>query len=141
MPRCGNVQRGICRVEILAVLQHFQMDVRFLGTFTADGAHGAQLLPSGHGVAGFHGGAVHPAHPPQAAGSIFQRDHAAPPAVGAGLGHLAGAGGTHRTALGTGVIHTVVGAPVAQRLAVDQLVTTVGVEHPARERLRGGRRG
>ena len=62
MPRCGNVQRGIlrsgdfCRVEVLAVLQHFQMDVRFLGTFTADGAHGAQLLPSGHGVAGFHGG-------------------------------------------------------------------------------------
>ena len=49
-----------CRVEVLAVLQHFQMDVRFLGAFTADGAHGAQLLPSGHGVAGFHGGAVHP---------------------------------------------------------------------------------
>lgn len=52
MPRCGNVQRGIlrsgdfCRVEVLAVLQHFQMDVRFLGAFTADGAHGAQLLPS-----------------------------------------------------------------------------------------------
>ena len=64
MPRCGNVQRGIlrsgdfCRVEVLAVLQHFQMDVRFLGAFTADGAHGAQLLPGGHGVAGFHGGAV-----------------------------------------------------------------------------------
>ena len=60
MPRCGNVQRGIlrsgdfCRVEVLAILQHFQMDVRFLGAFTADGAHGAQLLPSGHGVAGFH---------------------------------------------------------------------------------------
>ena len=41
MPRCGNVQRGIlrsgdfCRVEVLAVLQHFQMDVRFLGAFTA----------------------------------------------------------------------------------------------------------
>ena len=44
-----------CRVEVLAVLQHFQMDVSFLGAFTADGAHGAQLLPGGHGVAGFHG--------------------------------------------------------------------------------------
>ena len=31
-----------CRVEVLAVLQHFQMDVRFLGAFTADGAHGAR---------------------------------------------------------------------------------------------------
>ena len=39
-----------CRVEVLAVLQHFQMDVRFLGAFTADGAHGAQLLPGGKGV-------------------------------------------------------------------------------------------
>ena len=54
-----------CRVEVLAVLQHFQMDVRFLGAFTADGAHGAQLLPGGHGVAGFHGGAVHPPPPPR----------------------------------------------------------------------------
>ena len=77
MPRCGNVQRGIlrsgdfCRVEVLAVLQHFQMDVRFLGAFTADGAHGAQLLPGGHGVAGFHGGAVHPRHRrPEASSSV-----------------------------------------------------------------------
>ena len=62
-----------CRVEVLAILQHFQMDVRFLGAFTADGAHGAQLLPGGHGVAGFHGGAVHPAHPhrrPEASSSV-----------------------------------------------------------------------
>ena len=52
---CFLCSGDFCRVEVLAVLQHFQMDVRFLGTFTADGAHGAQLLPGGHGVAGFHG--------------------------------------------------------------------------------------
>ena len=57
---CFLCSGDFCRVEVLAVLQHFQMDVRFLGAFTADGAHGAQLLPGGHGVAGFHGGAVHP---------------------------------------------------------------------------------
>ena len=56
---CFLCSGDFCRVEVLAVLQHFQMDVRFLGAFTADGAHGAQLLPGGHGVAGFHGGAVH----------------------------------------------------------------------------------
>ena len=54
---CFLCSGDFCRVEVLAVLQHFQMDVRFLGAFTADGAHGAQLLPGGHGVAGFHGGA------------------------------------------------------------------------------------
>ena len=76
MPRCGNVQRGIlrsgdfCRVEVLAALQHFQMDVRFLGAFTADGAHGAQLLPSGHGVAGFHGGVVPRHRRPEASSSV-----------------------------------------------------------------------
>ena len=76
MPRCGNVQRGIlrsgdfCRVEVLAVLQHFQMDVRFLGAFTADGAHGAQLLPSGHGVTGFHGGAHTRHRRPEASSSV-----------------------------------------------------------------------
>ena len=53
---CFLCSGDFCRVEVLAVLQHFQMDVRFLGAFTADGAHGAQLLPGGHGVAGFHGG-------------------------------------------------------------------------------------
>ena len=57
---CFLCSGDFCRVEVLAVLQHFQMDVRFLGTFTADGAHGAQLLPSGHGVAGFHGGLFTP---------------------------------------------------------------------------------
>ena len=53
---CFLCSGDFCRVEVLAVLQHFQMDVRFLGAFTADGAHGAQLLSGGHGVAGFHGG-------------------------------------------------------------------------------------
>ena len=68
---CFLCSGDFCRVEVLAVLQHFQMDVRFLGAFTADGAHGAQLLPSGHGVAGFHGGAVHPRHRrPEASSSV-----------------------------------------------------------------------
>ena len=68
---CFLCSGDFCRVEVLAVLQHFQMDVRFLGAFTADGAHGAQLLPGGHGVAGFHGGAVHPRHRrPEASSSV-----------------------------------------------------------------------
>ena len=65
---CFLCSGDFCRVEVLAVLQHFQMDVRFLGAFTADGAHGAQLLPSGHGVAGFHGGARH--RRPEASSSV-----------------------------------------------------------------------
>ena len=68
---CFLCSGDFCRVEVLAVLQHFQMDVRFLGAFTADGAHSAQLLPGGHGVAGFHGGAVHPRHRrPEASSSV-----------------------------------------------------------------------
>ena len=68
---CFLCSGDFCRVEVLAVLQHFQMDVRFLGAFTADGAHGAQLLPGGHGVAGFHGGAVHPPRGgPEASSSV-----------------------------------------------------------------------
>ena len=67
---CFLCSGDFCRVEVLAVLQHFQMDVRFLGTFTADGAHGAQLLPGGHGVAGFHG-PPHPRHRrPEASSSV-----------------------------------------------------------------------
>jgi len=68
---CFLCSGDFCRVEVLAVLQHFQMDVRFLGAFTADGAHGAQLLPGGHGVAGFHGGAPHTRHRrPEASSSV-----------------------------------------------------------------------
>jgi len=67
---CFLCSGDFCRVEVLAVLQHFQMDVRFLGAFTADGAHGAQLLPGGHGVAGFHGGAVHRHRRPEASSSV-----------------------------------------------------------------------
>ena len=33
---CFLCSGDFCRVEVLAVLQHFQMDVRFLGAFTAD---------------------------------------------------------------------------------------------------------
>ena len=47
---------------------------------------------------------------------------------------------THLCILRTGVVHTVVGAPVAKGAAVHQLIAAVGVQDPARDGLRGGRR-
>ncbi len=50
------------------------------------------------------------------------------------------AAGAHLCILRTGVVHTVVGAPVAKGAAVHQLIAAVGVQDPARDGLRGGRR-
>ena len=131
--------RQLCRVEVAFALLYLHMDVALLGALAADSAHRAKLLPGGHGVPGLYGRICHTAQPPAAAGSIFQHHHGAPVALCPGRHYLARHGCRYRSALRAGVVHAVVGAPVAQRLVIHQLLTTEGVEHAPRHRGRGGR--
>ena len=73
---CFLCSGDFCRVEVLAILQHFQMDVRFLGAFTADAAHFAQCLPGTDRLALLHRRAGHAAEPPDTARTRHRRPEA-----------------------------------------------------------------
>ena len=119
---------GLDGVEILFDHNEFQVDVALLGTLTAHAAHLADGLPGRDGVALLHLGIRRTADPPDPAGSIFDGDDSRPLLfVCSGLHHLACRRGGHFRAPAGGVVHTVVGAPVTQRLAVDQLIAAVAV--------------
>ena len=73
------------------VLLHFQVDMAFLGAFTADAAHFAQCLPGTDRLALFHRRAGHAAEPPDTARTVLDRHSGAPAAIGTGQHHRAGA--------------------------------------------------
>ena len=116
------------------------MDMRLLGAFVGNAACTAKYLAHTHFIAGLHRGVGSAAHPPQVPGAVLDAHHTAPAAIGVHGGHLTGGGSTHLCVLCAGVVHTVVGAPVAKGAAVHQLIAAVCVQDPARDGLRGGRR-
>ena len=145
LPTCGEVaerqqgRKGFCRlplhqplrVEVRAVLDALKVQVVLAARLGGDGTRLAQCGGGCHAVPCLDGGGSQAAIAPCDAVGVLDLHHIPPQRI---LGHgcdLAGLGGAYALAGGGGVICAVVGAPVTQRLAVDQLIA-------AERRLRFG---